>query len=132
MKTKTMISSGALMGALGIAAGAFAAHALKDRLSPVDMAAFETGVRYQIYHALALILCAGLPTRGRCISLAAHGFAWGTVIFSGSLYLLVLTGPRALGFITPIGGVLMILGWICLLAAGLGCCGTQPVAKGPD
>ncbi len=118
-----MISAGALLGALGIAAGAFAAHILEDRLSAEDMAIFETGARYQVYHALALLLCAGLPLSGRCLSLAAHAFTWGTVIFSGSLYLLVLTGPRALGAITPLGGLLMILGWICLLGAGMGLCG---------
>ncbi|MHC5062493.1 MAG: DUF423 domain-containing protein [Planctomycetota bacterium] len=124
-----MISAGAILGALGIAAGAFGAHALDETLSPEDMEIFETGARYQIYHALALLLCAGLPLGGRCLSLAAHAFTWGTVIFSGSLYLLVLTGPRALGAVTPIGGSLMILGWLCLLGAGLGICGREQTSE---
>ena len=106
-----MLRAGALLGGLAVAAGAFGSHFLKDQLTPEDLAIFETGVRYQMYHALALILCAVL---GRGAGLAAHSFCWGTSIFSGSLYLLVSTGPRWLGAITPIGGTLLIVGWAAL------------------
>jgi uncharacterized membrane protein YgdD (TMEM256/DUF423 family) len=106
-----MVRAGALMGGLAVAAGAFGSHFLQSRLTPEDLAIFETGVRYQMYHALALIVCAVL---GRGAGLAAHSFLWGTCVFSGSLYLLVSTGPRWLGAITPIGGTLLLVGWAAL------------------
>lgn len=123
-----MISIGALLGALGVGAGAFGAHALKTELSLDDLQAYETGVRYQIYHALALLLCAGLPLNARRRSMAAHAFTWGTLLFSGSIYLLVLSDLRWLfGPITPFGGVLLILGWLALLSAGLSRSGSTAV-----
>lgn len=108
MKTQTMLRVGAVLAGLGVAAGAFGAHGLEESLSPADLEIFETAVRYQMYHALALVLCAVV---GQGTSLAAHGFLWGAVIFSGSLYLLVFTGLTWLGAITPIGGTLMLVGW---------------------
>ncbi len=116
MNSKTMLLSGSILGALSVAFGAFGAHMLESSLSPEDLAIFETGVRYQMYHALALILCANLP---RGAGFAAHGFLWGTVVFSGSLYLLVLLDARWLGAITPIGGTLLIIGWIVLILRSL-------------
>ncbi len=115
MKRNNMIRNGAVLGALGVAAGAFGAHILENRLAANDLQIFETAVRYQMFHALALLLCAALHSSERGNSLAAQGFTWGTVIFSGSLYLLVLTDLRWFGAITPIGGVLLVLGWLALL-----------------
>jgi len=111
---------GALSGAMAVALGAFGAHGLKTRL-PVDLlATFETGVRYQMYHALALLAVAWAVTRWSGSNLpVASGwlFVAGTVFFSFSLYLLALTGQRWLGAITPLGGVAFVAGWICLAVA---------------
>jgi uncharacterized membrane protein YgdD (TMEM256/DUF423 family) len=111
---------GALSGAMAVALGAFGAHGLRTRL-PVDLlATFETGVRYQMYHALALLVVAWAVTRWAGSSLpAAAGwlFVAGTVLFSFSLYLLALTGQRWLGAITPLGGVAFVAGWVCLALA---------------
>ncbi len=111
MNSRTMLRAGALMGGLAVAAGAFGAHALESTVSSEDLVIFETDAQYQMYHAMALILC-GFIARGA--SLAAHAFLWGTVVFSGSLYLLVLTDARWFGAITPIGGTLLIVGWVAL------------------
>ena len=111
---------GALSGAMAVALGAFGAHGLKTRL-PVDLlATFETGVRYQMYHALALLAVAWAVTRWSGSNLpAAAGwlFVAGTVLFSFSLYALALTGQRWLGAITPLGGVAFVAGWVCLALA---------------
>jgi uncharacterized membrane protein YgdD (TMEM256/DUF423 family) len=109
---------GALFGGLGVALGAFGAHALRSRLEPRDLEIFETGVRYQMYHALALLAAAWLLDRGITqASGAAWGFTVGTLIFSGSLYVMVFTGQRWLGAVTPIGGVAFIVGWVMLMLA---------------
>ena len=104
---------GALMAFMAVALGAFGAHALRGRLSPVDLATFETAVRYQMYHALGLILVA--VRSGAFSSLLARVAGWaftvGTLVFSGSLYVLVLTGERWLGAVTPVGGVAFLVGW---------------------
>ncbi len=117
---RTFAFIGALMAMTGVMLGAFGAHALKDRLSPEDLATFETGVRYQMYHALALFAVAWAATRWPSGATTSAGwlFAAGIVVFSGSLYLLVLTGHRWLGAVTPLGGLAMILGW-GLLAWGV-------------
>jgi uncharacterized membrane protein YgdD (TMEM256/DUF423 family) len=108
-----------LLGGLGVAAGAFGAHALRARLEPRMLEIFETGARYQMYHALALLAVAWLIERGVARAAAAGWcFVAGTVIFSGTLYLLTLTGARWWGAITPIGGVLLIVGWLLLALAG--------------
>jgi uncharacterized membrane protein YgdD (TMEM256/DUF423 family) len=111
-------SCGALFGFLAVALGAFGAHGLEGRLSPADLATFETAVRYQMYHALALILvgatAATLP--GFRVRAAGWAFASGILVFSGSLYLLVLTGHRWLGAVTPLGGVAFLVGWAALAA----------------
>lgn len=110
---------GAAMAAVAILLGAFGAHVLEKELSPRDLTVFETAVRYQMYHALGLCLCGLLAAHrpGRAQRLAAQGFLFGTVLFSGSLYLLVGTGVRWLGAITPFGGVLFVAGWIALAVA---------------
>jgi uncharacterized membrane protein YgdD (TMEM256/DUF423 family) len=109
----------ALFGLLGVALGAFGAHGLRTRLSPEMLAVFETGVRYQMYHALALFGTALLLPRlgGWLIVTAGWAFVAGIVLFSGSLYALALTGITTLGAITPLGGVAFLAGWGCLLAA---------------
>ncbi|MCA8941148.1 MAG: DUF423 domain-containing protein [Planctomycetes bacterium] len=114
MKPTTLLRLGAALAGLAVAAGAFGAHGLKATLEPGDLAIFETAVRYQMYHALALLACAALAARGFRIGLAPWALLLGTMVFSGSLYLLVLLDVRWLGAITPIGGVVMIVGWITL------------------
>ena len=112
---------GALLAALGVAAGAFGAHGLRDRLSTEMLAIFETGVRYHLIHALALLVTAWAATRWNSglISVAGWLFVVGVAVFSGSLYLLSLTETRWLGAITPIGGVAFIVGWVLLAWAAL-------------
>lgn len=111
---------GALLGALGVALGAFGTHGLKPIVTPDMLANFETGVRYHMLHALALFAAAAVGTRypnSRLPALAGWLFVAGIVVFSGSLYIMALTGLRWLGAITPIGGVALIGGWLCLAAA---------------
>ncbi|WP_248746690.1 DUF423 domain-containing protein [Pseudomonas sp. MWU12-2037] len=106
----------AFFGFTGVALGAFAAHGLKDRLSAEYLAIFHTGVTYQLVHALALFGVALLATHipGRLVTWAGLSFALGIILFSGSLYLLTLTGVSKLGIITPFGGLGFLIGWFCL------------------
>jgi uncharacterized membrane protein YgdD (TMEM256/DUF423 family) len=110
---------GALSGAIGVGAGAFGAHALREKLEPRMLEVFETGARYQMYHAVAMIAAAWVVTRfpGALANASGWLFLAGTVFFSGSLYAMALTNVRALGAITPIGGVCFIAGWVCLAIA---------------
>jgi len=110
---------GSISGIIAVAAGAFGAHSLRDRLAADLLAVFETGARYQIYHALALLLTAWAVTRwpGTLTVAAGWLFVAGTLIFSGSLYALGLSGVRWLGAITPLGGVAFLAGWLCLALA---------------
>jgi uncharacterized membrane protein YgdD (TMEM256/DUF423 family) len=116
-----MLGLGGALGALGVALGAFGAHALKSRLTADDLAIFETAVRYQLFHAVALLGLAAWTDRaaGGKLVWAARAFGLGVLIFSGSLYLLVLTQQRWLGAITPLGGVALIGGWILVALAAL-------------
>ena len=111
----------AILGGLSVAGGAFASHALKEKLSERAIAIFETGARYQMYHALALLMVALLLSRAEAAQsfLVAAGVAFivGVVIFSGSLYTLSLTDIKWLGAITPLGGAAFIIGWSCLAVA---------------
>ncbi|WP_445003735.1 DUF423 domain-containing protein [Halomonas mongoliensis] len=111
----------ALSGALVVMAGAFGAHALEGTLTPRLVAAFETGVRYQAWHTLALLAVlawrAAMPLAGQRLAMGL--WAAGMALFSGSLYAMALTGIGGLGMITPVGGVLMIAGWLVLAAAVL-------------
>ena len=107
---------GSCSALLAVAAGAFGAHALRQRLPGDLLAAFETGARYQMYHALALLLLAWAVTRWPVAPVRAAGwlFVGGTTLFSGSLYLLALTGQRVWGAVTPLGGLLFLAGWLAL------------------
>ena len=114
---KTFLVIGAVLGALAVAIGAFGAHGLKAMVTPDLLANFETGARYHMYHALAIVAVALVIARYPAATLAPTAgwlFLAGIVIFSGSLYLIALTGMRWLGAITPIGGVALIGGWACL------------------
>ncbi len=106
-------ATGAGLGLLGVAAGAFGAHFLESRLAPDLLDVFNTAVEYQMYHALGLLVVGGLPPRARATLLYWAGifFVSGTIVFSGSLYVLALTGMRWLGAVTPVGGVLFLAGW---------------------
>ncbi|MSR06970.1 MAG: DUF423 domain-containing protein [Gemmatimonadetes bacterium] len=108
--------AGAVSGFIAVAAGAFGAHALRSRLPTDQLAVFETGVRYQAYHALALFAVAWAASRGTGPQAAWAGwlFVVGTVVFSGSLYVLALSGTRWWGAVTPLGGVSFLAGWACL------------------
>ncbi|WP_028238407.1 DUF423 domain-containing protein [Stutzerimonas azotifigens] len=111
----------AFFGLTGVALGAFAAHGLRARLSAEYLAVFQTGVLYQLVHTLALfgvaLLALHLP--GRLVAAAGSLFALGILLFSGSLYVLTLTGLGKLGMITPLGGVCFMAGWLCLMLLAL-------------
>lgn len=107
---------------LSVAAGAFGAHGLRSRLTPEMLLVFETAARYQMYHSLALLAVAWAAARWpESVAVPAAGwlFAGGIFFFSGSLYLLALTGVRWLGAVTPLGGVAFLLGWATLAWAGM-------------
>lgn len=114
---------GSLSGFLGVSMGAFGAHGLAEKLSPRALSIFQTGAQYQMYHAFALILLgilSSIPSETssttvestRWTKIAGRSFLWGTVLFSGSLYSLAITGIKALGMITPFGGLAFLLGWL--------------------
>jgi len=103
-----------LLGASGVAFGAGGAHALRSWMTPEYLGTFETGVRYHLIHAVALLALALQAERWR-IALPAALFTLGVVLFSGSLYALALGGPTRLGIVTPFGGVALLLGWLALL-----------------
>ena len=113
-------ATGSVLCGLGVILGAFGAHGLRARLSPEMLVVFETGVRYHLIHALGLLAVAWAVSRwpGSYVSIAGYLFVAGIFIFSGSLYVLAITGIRWLGAITPIGGVCLIVGW-GLLAVGV-------------
>jgi uncharacterized membrane protein YgdD (TMEM256/DUF423 family) len=122
---KIFLIIGTVLAGLAVALGAFGAHGLKKVVSPENVAVYQTGVQYQMYHALALVLVGILSERilNSYLSYAGVLFVAGIVLFSGSLYLIVSlyamnkTVPTAVGILTPIGGLLFILGWICLLVS---------------
>lgn len=111
-------ATAAILGFVGVLLGAFGAHALEGVVSPERLLTFETGVRYQLVHAVSLLGLAALarssPTRA--LALAGNLFTVGTVVFSGSLYLLVLLDQAWMGAITPLGGVAFLVGWMALAA----------------
>ena len=113
---RVFFTLGALAAFIAVALGAFAAHGLKARLDPTLLATFETGVRYHMYHALALLAVGWAATRwpGPAVNASGWLFVGGIVIFCGSLYALSLTGVRWLGAITPLGGLAFLVGWLCL------------------
>lgn len=105
---------GALLAFLGVALGAFGAHALTDILSPGQLETYQTAVRYQMFHALGLLALGALPARSQR---ATPWLFWGSVIFSGSLYALVFSGVSLLGAVAPVGGVLQLIGWALLIVS---------------
>jgi uncharacterized membrane protein YgdD (TMEM256/DUF423 family) len=112
--------AGAVFGALAVCTGAFGAHALKGKFEPPELAnTYEIAVRYQMYHALALVLVGllGLHQSSVCLNIAGSCFVVGIVIFCGLLYAYSLGGPKILGAIVPIGGAAMIAGWVALAIA---------------
>ena len=119
---RTFFLLGAVSAFVGVAAGAFGAHGLKDRLGPEMLNTFEVGARYQMYHALALLAAGWAASRRPSVAarLAGWLFVAGTLLFSGSLYALSLSGARWLGAITPLGGLAFLGGWLALAWAGRG------------
>lgn len=119
----------AFLGMTAVIAGAFGAHALKDKLDATSLTTFETAARYQMYHALALLgVCWYTSVRpSRCMTAAGICMVIGVVLFSGSLYLLCFIKWRWLGPVTPLGGTFLIAGWLLLIIAG----GSSPTAS-PD
>jgi uncharacterized membrane protein YgdD (TMEM256/DUF423 family) len=109
MQRSPLLAAGALNAGIAVGAGAFAAHGLRDKLEPRALEVFETAARYQMYHALAMILCALLVART-----TGWIFQLGIVLFSGSLYMLALTDVKALGIVTPFGGLAFLVGWVHL------------------
>jgi uncharacterized membrane protein YgdD (TMEM256/DUF423 family) len=119
---RTFLLIGAILGFLGVALGAFAAHGLKSRLSPEMLGVFETGVRYHLYHTFAILIVAaaiGQAGSARWLSIAGWLFFGGIILFSGSLYALAATGVTTLGAITPLGGLLFLAAWACLAVFAL-------------
>jgi len=126
-RARRALTLGAASAAIAVAAGAFGAHALRDRVDLRLLEVFETGARYQMYHAFGLITVAMLlgrigdagstSARERLAVAAGRCFIVGTILFSGSLYAMSMTGFRALGAITPVGGLCFIAGWVCLAVA---------------
>jgi len=113
---RTFFGLGAVLAFLGVALGAFGAHALRGSLGAADLATFETGVRYQVYHALALLATSWAVARwpGGTAHAAGWLFVAGIVLFSGSLYVLVLGGQRWMGAVTPFGGLCFLAAWALL------------------
>ena len=120
MKAGTFFKAGALLAGIGVIAGAFGAHSLEDVVSAERIVTFETGVTYQMYHSFALLLVGWFGRKGlpKALRRAGYCFLVGILLFSGSLYALVLTNINWLGAITPVGGVAFIAGWI-LMATGV-------------
>ena len=117
MNIKNILLSGAIFMALGVLLGAFGAHALKNSLSPEMLAVYKTGVEYQFYHALGLLLIGliGFRLNSKWIQVSAILLIVGIILFSGSLYILSISGFKIIGAITPIGGISFVAGWICLI-----------------
>lgn len=119
MKNQKILLSGAVFMALAVLLGAFGAHALKKALSPDMLTVYKTGVEYQFYHALGLLATGliGYRLQSKWLNWAGICLIAGIILFSGSLYVLAISGIKAFGAITPIGGLAFVAGWICLAAA---------------
>lgn len=119
MKNQTTLILGAVFMALGVLLGAFGAHELKSSLSPEMLAVYKTGVEYQFYHSLGLLLIGliGFQVKSRYIQWSSLLITIGIILFSGSLYVLTLSGIKAIGAITPVGGLSFVAGWIFLAIA---------------
>ena len=120
---RTFLLIGSILGFLGVVFGAFGAHALRSRLSAEMLAVFETAVRYQMYHTFAVLIVAAAIGRigdAAWLVLAGWFFVAGILLFSGSLYALAFTGVGMLGAVTPVGGLLFLIGWACLIVFAIG------------
>lgn len=119
--SRSFFFAGSLFAFLGVAAGAFGAHVLKHHLDAEMLTVYETAVRYQMYHALGLIVVSLIPetSQNKWMSITRWSFIIGIFLFSGSLYALSLTGIKWLGAITPLGGVSFLLGWLGLMLFAL-------------
>ena len=118
---RLLLSFAAVSGFLSVCLGAFAAHGLKHHIAPESLAIWQTGVQYQMYHALAL-LAVGLlyqTQASKALKLSGLAFILGSFLFSGSLYALALGAPKALGVITPVGGLSFLVGWAALVVHAL-------------
>ncbi len=126
---RAFTTTGAVLAGLAVAAGAFGAHLLRNRLAPTDLAIYETAARYQMYHSLALLLAGVMPARRspRILRAGCRLFLAGILLFSGSLYALALSGQSWLGALTPLGGAAFLAGWACLALAVL----REPPPAGP-
>lgn len=113
---RTFLMLASFFGFTGVALGAFAAHGLKNRLTPEYLAVFHTGVLYQLIHALAIfgVALLAMQIQGRLVTYAGISFTLGIILFSGSIYLMTLTGATKLGIITPFGGLFFLIGWAIL------------------
>ncbi|MFM1654556.1 DUF423 domain-containing protein [Brevibacillus sp. B_LB10_24] len=117
---KAFLIIGGILAFLSVALGAFAAHALKSKLTPDRLAVFQTGAQYQMYHALALLLTGMLADRSAALLVTAGWFfVIGIILFSGSLYALAASGIRKLGAITPLGGLSFLIGWLLLVVQAI-------------
>ena len=119
---RAFLLAASLFGLLGVALGAFGAHALRARVTPERLVTFETGVRYMLYHAFALFAVVAVRTWGpdsTASAVAGIAFVVGVLLFSGSLFLLVLTDTPRWGAVTPLGGVILLVGWAALAYAVL-------------
>jgi uncharacterized membrane protein YgdD (TMEM256/DUF423 family) len=118
---RTFLLMAAVAGFLGVSLGAFGAHGLRARLSPDMMAAFQTGVQYHLIHAAALLAVSAIAVRttSRMVPMAGWLFILGIVLFSGSLYVLAISGVTRLGMVTPVGGLAFLAGWALLAIAAL-------------
>jgi uncharacterized membrane protein YgdD (TMEM256/DUF423 family) len=121
MQSRSILTIAAALGGLSVALGAFGSHALRGIFDPYQMQTFEVAVKYQMFHALALGLVSVLSQSELTNHLkrAAYFFSIGTFLFSGSLYLLLGTGIKMFGAVTPLGGVSLMIGWVCLVREGL-------------
>ncbi|PIE20386.1 MAG: hypothetical protein CSA61_02305 [Neptuniibacter caesariensis] len=121
MSTHPLLFSASILGFLAVALGAFGAHAVKDHIDPALYVIYQTGVEYHFYHAVAVLALAFAPNSLNPVLLkrAAIGFTMGILLFSGSLYLMALTGVRMLGMVTPLGGIAFLCGWALLGYAAL-------------
>ncbi len=121
MWPKIFLAVGGFYGLLGVALGAFGAHGLRDRLDPSQLSSWQTAVQYQLTHAIALLIVGVwiLHTGAIALRYAGGFFLAGVVLFSGSIYMLILTSATWLGPVTPLGGVALMVGWLCVIYAGL-------------
>ena len=128
---RIFLFTGALSACLAVGLGAFGAHGLRGRLEADMLAVFETGVRYQMYHALVLVVLGLAPHRrlGRWVAAAGGLFIAGSLCFSGSLYLITLAGVQGIGLVTPAGGLMLLAGWLMLALAALKSARTAPPGR---